>query len=190
MKPAYPVGRPTTAHPHPSDCPLTFLYFVSFYSTYPLLTNHKTYCTYCLLPPVPPQPSFPLACSHGRRYPADISKVRKQSLAHTRYSFLNICWKNEIEGYMKLGGLPFFQLPLSPNLSQSHWLKTPLDRPAAVIKANYATSCSSLDFGAIFFKEGNFQWCYTLHPYYHYALTSMAILLHSERTLVKGAMGI
>lgn len=66
---------------------------------------------------------------------------------------------------------------------------------AAVIKANDNISCSSLDFGAIFLKEGNFEQCYALHPYYYYGLkndrqTRYGLLLHFDPTLVKGILGI
>lgn len=96
---------------------------------------------------------------------------------------------------MKLGGLSFLHLSCFPQTSLKEVdLRLQLDRPAASIKANYGISHYSLDFGAKFFKEGNFQQCYNLRHYY-YGLkndkqTRYGLLLHFEPTLVKASLGI
>ena len=72
-----------------------------------------------------------------------------------RSSFLNICWENEIEGCVKLSGLPFFQFSSFSSsflfLSQSHWLRLhSLDRPAT----NYTTSVLPWTLKPSFLKKG------------------------------------
>lgn len=101
---------------------------------------------------------------------------------------------NEIEECMQ----SFFLLPTPlsfPGPLSEQLTYTPPDKLAAVIKANDNISCSSLDFGAIFSKDGNFEQCYALHPYYYYGLkndrqTRYGLLLRFDPTLVKGLLGI
>ena len=97
-----------------------------------------------------------------------------------RSSFLNICWKNEIEGCMKLSGLPFFQFLLFLQFSQSHWLRLhSLDRPVTVIKVNYTTSVLPWTLKLSFLKKG-----LSTVPYLPILIIIMAVWVISQENMV------
>lgn len=92
-------------------------------------------------------------------------------------------------GLWEAGWSPLLPAPFSKLLTE-----TPLDRRASVTEVNYSPWHSSLDFGAIFFKEAKYQQCHALHPHYYYGLpsdrhTQYGLLLRSDPTQSKAPRG-